>query len=59
MAKYSSKSEYELALIKKEAEQNGETLVKKEYIDENGDRHIVIGRDESKNRQAIDGDDVI
>lgn len=56
---YSNKSEYELALLEKEADEDGKMLVKKEYIDENGDRHIVIGHDEKRNRQLVDQDDLI
>lgn len=59
LAEYGNKDEYELALIKKEAAENGDAIIKKEYIDENGDKHIVIGRDESKNDTAIDNKDVI
>ena len=59
MAKYASKSEYELALLKKEAEENGEVLIKKEFVDENGDKHIIIGRNEKEDRAAIDDKNVI
>lgn len=59
LSKYSTKSEYELALLKKEAGEDGELLIKKEYIDENGDKHIVIGRDEKRNKDIVDGEDVI
>lgn len=59
LAKYANKSEYELAVMRKEAEENGEFLIKKEYIDENGDKHIIIGRDSSKNEKLIDDNDVI
>lgn len=58
-AKYSNKSEYELALLKKEADEMGRVLVKQEYIDENGDKHIVIGRDERRNNNMINGEDLI
>ena len=59
LAKYGNKNEYELAVLKREADQNGEMLIKKEYIDENGDKHIVIGKDESKNIRAAGDDDEI
>ena len=59
LEKYSSKSEYELAVLKKEADKDGKVLIKKEYIDENGDKHIVIGRDEKRNKSVVDKDDLI
>ena len=59
LAKYNSKNEYELAILTKEAQENGEFLVKKEYIDENGDKHIVIGRDATRNQKLVDDDNVI
>lgn len=59
LAKYSTKSEYELAILKKEADENGQILIKKEYIDENGDKHIVIGKDEKRNKDIVDSDDEI
>lgn len=59
LAKYADKNEYELAVIRKEAEENGSFTVKKEYIDENGDKHIIIGRDESRNEKLVDDSDVI
>ena len=60
LAKYhNNKSEYELAILNKEAAENGEFLVKKEYIDENGDKHIVIGRDATRNEKVVDDDSVI
>ncbi len=59
LAKYGNKDEYELAIIRKEAEENGEILIKKEYIDENGDKHIIIGRDGSRNEKLVDKDDLI
>lgn len=59
LAKYADKNEYELAVIRKEAEENGGFTVKKEYIDENGDKHIIIGRDESRNEKLVDKDDLI
>ena len=57
--KYKTKNEYELAVLKKEADESGKTLVKKEYIDENGDRHIVLGNDEKRNKSVVDKDDLI
>lgn len=59
LEKYSNKSEYELAILKKEADKDGKVLIKKEYIDENGDKHIVIGRDEKRNKSVVDKDDLI
>lgn len=59
LEKYKNKSEYELAVLKKEADEDGKVLVKKEYIDENGDKHIVIGHDEKRNKNIVDKDDVI
>lgn len=59
VAKYSNKSEYELAILKKEADETGRVLVKKEYIDENGDKHIVIGSDEHRNKSMVDDGDLI
>ncbi len=59
LQKYANKSEYELAILKKEADEDGKILIKKEYIDENGDKHIVIGHDEKRNKSVVDKDDVI
>ncbi|MEG2540855.1 MAG: small multi-drug export protein [Clostridia bacterium] len=59
LAKFSNKNEYELDILVKEAKESGKSLVKKEYIDENGDKHIVIGRDASKNTKAVKDDTVI
>lgn len=59
VTKYSNKSEYELAILKKEADETGRVLVKKEYIDENGDKHIVIGSDEHRNKSMVDDNDLI
>ena len=53
------KNIYELDLLSKEAGENANSLIKKEYIDENGDRHIIIGRDAKKNESVIDDDKVI
>ena len=58
-AKYSSKSEYELAVLQREADEDGKVVIKKEYIDKFGDRHIIIGHDETKNDDIVGGDDVI
>ncbi|MBR4800314.1 MAG: small multi-drug export protein [Clostridia bacterium] len=57
--KYGGKDQYDLELMRKEAEETGRILIKKEYIDENGDRHIVIGNDSKKNEEAIDDEDLI
>jgi len=54
-AKYASISEYELAQLQQE---EGKDIIKKEYIDENGDKHIIIGKDASKNDKFIDGDSI-
>lgn len=59
LEKYANKSEYELAVLKKEADQDGKVLIKKEYVDENGDKHIVIGHDEKRNKSIVDKDDLI
>lgn len=59
LEKYANKSEYELAVLKKEADQDGKGLIKKEYVDENGDKHIVIGHDEKRNKSIVDKDDLI
>lgn len=59
LAKYASKNEYELELLKREAGESGDVLIKKEYIDENGDRHIIIGRDAKKNESAVEDERVI
>lgn len=59
LEKYANKSEYELAVLTKEADEDGKVLIKKEYIDENGDKHIVIGHDEKRNKSIIDKDDLI
>lgn len=58
-AKYANRDEYELAVMQREAGENGSVIIKKEYIDKNGDRHIIIGHDESKNSDAVGPDDVI
>ena len=59
LEKYANKSEYELAVLKKEADQDGKVLIKKEYVDENGDKHIVTGHDEKRNKSIVDKDDLI
>ena len=46
-------------MLKKEADEDGKVLIKKEYIDENGDKHIVIGHDEKRNKSIVDKDDLI
>lgn len=57
--KYGGKDQYDLELLKKDAAEEGKVLIKKEYIDENGDRHIIIGNDNSKNEEIVNDDDVI
>ena len=60
LAKFNNnKNEYELELLRKEAGEAGNLLIKKEYIDENGDKHIIIGRDASKNSRVVSDDKVI
>lgn len=58
-AKYSNKNEYELAVLQREADEDGKVIIKKEYIDKFGDRHIIIGHDETKNEDIAGNDDVI
>lgn len=58
-AKYASKNEYELAVLQREAGEDGSIIIKKEYIDKHGDRHIIIGHDERKNSDAVGPGDVI
>jgi len=55
--KYGGKDQYDLELLKKDAEETGQVLIKKEYIDENGDRHIVIGNDNKRNEAIANQDD--
>ncbi|MBQ3754812.1 MAG: small multi-drug export protein [Clostridia bacterium] len=57
--KYGGKDQYDLELLKQDANEMGQVLIKKEYIDENGDRHIVIGNDNKKNEEIVGKDDVI
>ena len=57
--KYGGKDQYDLELLKKDADEMGQVLIKNEYIDENGDRHIVIGNDNKRNENVIHDDDVI
>lgn len=59
IAKFGDRNSYELSLLYKEAGEDAPMLIKKEYIDENGDRHIIIGRDEEKNKPFIDDDNLI
>lgn len=59
LKKFGDKNAYELDVLKKEADEDGKILIKKEYIDENGDRHIIIGHDEKKNEEVIDHSKVI
>jgi len=58
-AAYSDIDSYKFAVLKEEAEEEGKVLIKKEYVDENGDKHIVIGKDSSKNEEALNSDDLI
>lgn len=57
--KYGDRSGYELAQLEKEAIKNGEVLIKKEYIDIDGNKHIVVGKDENRNKNAISSQDEI
>ena len=57
--KFGGKDQYDLELLKKDAQEEGKILIKKEYVDENGDRHIVIGNDNTKNEEIVNDDDVI
>ena len=57
--KYGGRSEYELAKLEKEASRNGEVLIKKEYIDDDGNKHIVVGKDEERNKRAVSSTDEI
>lgn len=54
-AKFKTDAEYELFKIKKE---EGDDIIKKEFIDENGDKHIIIGKDEKKNSKFYDEDSI-
>lgn len=58
-ARYGNRSLYELARLEKEAGENGEVLIKKEYVDDDGNKHIVVGNDESRNKKIINPDDEI
>lgn len=57
--KHGGRSEYELHELQKEANKNGEVLIKKEYIDDDGNRHIVVGKDENRNKNAVSSMDEI
>lgn len=57
--KYGNRSLYELARMEKEANENGEVLIKKEYVDDEGNKHIVVGNDETKNKRIIKPGDEI
>ncbi len=52
--KYGNRSLYELAKLEEEANENGEVLIKKEYVDDEGNKHIVVGNDETRNKQVFD-----
>ncbi len=56
---YGNKNAYELALLEQEANEEGKILIKKEYIDENGDKHIVIGNKSERNEKYADDDNLI
>lgn len=57
--KFGNRSLYELAQLEKEATENGEPLIKKEYIDDEGNKHIVVGTDENRNKRVVKSDDEI
>ena len=57
--KHGGRSEYELHKMQKEADRNGEVLIKKEYIDDDGNKHIVVGKDEERNHRAVSSTDEI
>ena len=56
--KYGNRSLYELAKLEQEANENGEVLIKKEYIDDDGNKHIVVGNDEARNINAVSSDEI-
>ena len=56
--KYGNRSLYELAKLEQEANENGEVLIKKEYIDDDGNKHIVVGNDEKRNINAVSKDEI-
>jgi membrane protein implicated in regulation of membrane protease activity len=56
--KYGNRSLYELAKLEQEANENGEVLIKKEYIDDDGNKHIVVGNDESRNISAVSKEEI-
>ncbi len=58
-ARYGNRSLYELAQMEKEANEEGVELIKKEYVDEEGNRHIIIGKDEQANKNAVKDEDKI
>ena len=58
-AKHGGRSEYELHELQKEANRKGEELIKREYIDDDGNKHIVVGKDENRNKRAISTTDEI
>lgn len=58
-ARYENRSLYELAQMEKEANEEGVELIKKEYIDADGNRHIIIGRSEQANKAVVDDKDKI
>ena len=56
--RYGNRSLYELAKLEQEANENGEVLIKKEYIDDDGNKHIVVGNDESRNINAVSKEEI-
>ncbi len=56
--KYGNRSLYELAKLEEEANSNGQVLIKKEYIDDEGNKHIVVGNDENRNRSVISDEEI-
>ncbi len=57
--RYGNRSLYELAQLEKEATENGEVLIKKEYVDDEGNKHIVVGNDEKRNERVVKNKDLI
>ncbi len=57
--RYGNRSLYELARLEKDASESGEELIKKEYIDSEGNQHIVVGSKGDLNSKAVDNDHLI
>lgn len=55
-AEYENRSLYELAQMEKQANENGEELIKKEYIDASGNKHIILGKNSERNEAAAKSD---